>query len=107
MTGNLTDILRAVPTEVLWKEIIEFNEFDLRMDAVGVLFSNTIGVCDQYMEFCPDNTPPHKEETLSWIWVCRPDLYQEILEMELSESLQILIESYRDKEMDRFWKHTS
>lgn len=106
MKGSLEEILESVPNEVQWTDIVEFDEFNLRMDTVGVLFANTIGVADQYMEFCPDNTPPLKEEILSWIWACRPDLGKEIVNQGISKGLRILIESYANQDMDRFWQYT-
>lgn len=107
MKGSLEEILQNVPNEVQWRDIVDFDDFNQRMEAVGVLYSNTIGVCDQYMEFIPDNSPPLQEEVLSWIWTCRPDLANEILLIEISENFRVLIESYKNLEMEKFWKHTS
>lgn len=107
MKGRLEEILQNVPNEVPWEDIVDFDDFNLRMDAVGILYSNTIGVADQYMEFCPDNAPPLKEETLSWIWVCRPDLGNEILNLDISEGFRILIESYTNQDMNKFWEFTT
>lgn len=104
MKNELTKILESIPSKVQWKDIVDFDNFDERLSAVSVLFVNTIGVCENYIQFCPDNEPPLKEEELSWVWSYRPDLSNELLEMDLSDDFKVLIESYRDSEMDRFWK---
>jgi len=107
MISELEKILETVPTEVPWSEIGEFDKFDERQSAVSVLYSNTIGVCQNYIEFCPDNEPAQREEILSWIWAFRPDLGNEILQMNLSEDFKILIESYDSSEMQKFWDYVS
>ena len=104
MKHELSKILESMPSKVQWKDIVDFDNFDERLSAVSVLFVNTIGVCENYIQFCPDNEPPLKEEELSWVWSYRPDLSNELLEMDLSDDFKVLIESYRDSEMDRFWK---
>lgn len=107
MKSELEKILETVPTEVPWSEIVDFDKFDERQSAVSVLYSNTIGVCENYIEFCPDYEPPQREEILSWIWAFRPDLADEILEMNLSEDFKILLESYNSSEMQKFWDYVS
>lgn len=107
MKKELIEILDSIPTEVNHSDIIDFKDFDERMSAVGVLYANTIGVSSSHIEFYPDNEPPLKEEILSWIWSFRPDLTDDILKMDLSEDFTFLIESYRDSEMDKFWKEWS
>nr|WP_298997904.1 hypothetical protein [uncultured Allomuricauda sp.] len=74
---------------------------------MSVLFVNTIGVCENYIEFCSDNKPPLKEEVLSWIWAYRPDLASELLELDLTEDFRFLIQSFRDSEMDKFWQRVT
>ena len=107
MKSELEKILETVPTEVPWSEIVDFDKFDERQSAVIVLYPNTIGVCESYIEFCPDYEPPQREEILSWIWAFRPDLADEILEMNLSEDFKILLESYNSSEMQKFWDYVS
>jgi hypothetical protein len=96
-------LLDAPPVEVKWGDIIEFNKLDERISAVGALYVNTIGMRDGYVEFCPGNNPPLFEEIISWIWVIRPDLSQEILKEKLSVDLQSLIEAYQKNEMSGWW----
>lgn len=107
MKSELEKILESIPAEVPWSKIVEFDKFDERQSAVGVLYSNTIGVGENYIEFCPDDDPPLKEEILSWIWAFRPDLGSEMLEMRLSEDFKFLIESYNSSEMQKFWNYVS
>ena len=103
MKIELENLLKLVPKEVLFSEIIEFNKLDERISAVGVLFANTIGVNEKSIEFCPDNEPPLIEEIISWVWTFRPDLGIEILNQELPDDLMKLISSYENNEMDKFW----
>ena len=103
MKIELENLLKLVPKEVLFSEIIEFNKLDERISAVGVLFVNTIGVNEKSIEFCPDNEPPLIEEIISWVWTFRPDLGIEILNQELPDDLMKLISSYENNEMDKFW----
>ena len=105
MKIELENILKSVPNEVEFSEIIEFEKLDDRISAVGVLFANTIGVNEKSIEFCPDNEPPLIEEIISWIWTFRPDLGTEILNQNLSEDLIKLISSYEKNEMDNYWDY--
>ncbi|WP_339697773.1 hypothetical protein [uncultured Marixanthomonas sp.] len=107
MKSELDQIIESIPKAVSWKEIVDFDNFDERLSAICVLFVNTIGVCENYIEFCPDNEPPLREEELSWIWPFRPDLSDELLKLELSNDFRMLINSYKESEMDKFWDYIS
>lgn len=107
MKSELNQIIESLPKEVSWKEIVDLDDFDERLSAISVLFVNTIGVCENYIEFCPDNEPPLREEELSWIWSFRPDLSDELLKLELSDDFRMLINSYKESEMDKFWDYIS
>src|SRR6202008_4291908 len=96
-------LIDSPPTKVKFENIVERNKLDDRISAVGALFANTIGVCDGYIEFCPDHSPAPFEEIISWIWTIRPDLSGEILKQKLSVDLQSLIEAYRDDDMSKWW----
>lgn len=104
--NELDEILESVPNEINHSDIFDFENFDKRMSAVGVMFANTIGMNLNSIEFCP-NIPSSKEEVLSWIWSYRHDLAGAILEMDLSTDFRFLIESYRDSKMDEFWEEWS
>ena len=107
MKSKLNQILESIPEEVPWSKIVDFDNFDERLSAISVLFVNTIGVCENCIEFCPDNQPPLKEEELSWIWSYRPDLADDLLELDLSEDFRMLIYSYKSSGMDKFWAYIS
>lgn len=107
MNEELKILLDSPPFEIKYDEIVDFEGLDERISSVGVLFANTIGVSENIIEFCPDNAPPSMEEKISWIWVFRPDLANEVLSFNLSTDLRILIESYRDSQMERFWDHVT
>lgn len=107
MKQDLIEILDSIPTKVKHSDIIDFKNFDERMSAVGVIYANTIGVSIDKIEFCPNNEIPSEGEILSWIWSFRPDLSDDIIKMNLSEDFAFLIKSYRDSEMDKFWKEWS
>lgn len=103
MKSDYKSLIDLTPIEVKFNDIIEFNRLDERISAVGVLFSNTVGVYDDYIEFCPENEPPLIEEIVSWIWTFRPDLGSEILKHTLSNDLRLLIDSYQTGEMTKWW----
>lgn len=107
MKIDLQQILDSTPREIPWSEIIEFEQFDERMSGVGVLFANTIGVCQDYVEFCPDFEHPKEQEILSWIWSYRPDLADQILNKEISEDFRKLILCYKEDKMNEFWDYIS
>ena len=107
MKSELNQIIESIPKVVSWKEIVDFDNFDERLSAISVLFVNTIGVCENHIEFCPDNEPPLREEELSWIWSYRPDLSEELLKLELSDDFRMLINSCKLSEMDKFWDYIS
>ncbi len=104
MTIDYRQLIDSIPNEVKFSDIVEFDKLDERVSAIGVLYSNILGVCDGYIEFCPDNEPPLFEEKMSWIWVIKPDLGNEILKQDLSNDLKLLIESYQKNEMSKWWE---
>lgn len=105
MKSELNQIIESLPKEVSWNKIVNFDNFDERLSAINVLFANTVNVCDNYIEFCPVNEPPSREEELSWIWTFRPDLSDELLKLELSVDFKMLVKSYKESEMDKFWDY--
>ena len=105
--NELNEILKSIPLEVKWNDVVDFEDMDNRISAIEALFINIIGVGNGFIEFCPDNDPPLKEEVLSWIWVFRPDLADELLKMELSKDFRMLVQSFKDQDIDRFWSHMS
>ena len=105
MILDLKTLIDSTPIEVKFSNIVDFDRLDERISAVGVLYVNTIGVCDGYIEFCPDNEPPLTSEIISWVWVFRPDLSADILKLTLPNDLKLLIESYQTEDMDKWWDY--
>jgi len=98
--------LEKTPTEVSWDDIEEPDRFDERRSAVDCLFINTIGVNEDYVEWCPNDEPPDMEEQLAWIWCIQPSAARDILSLTQSE-LRHLVESYLANEMDKWWQEIS
>lgn len=106
MKNELLGLLKSYPTEVKWSAVFDFDNFDDRLFAVDILVVNTIGVSEGYIEFCPDNDPPLREEILCWIWAIRPDLSNELIKLDdLSEELKVLFNAYINSDMDIFWDY--
>jgi len=105
METELQTLFKSYPTTVNHRDIVDFANFDERLSAVDCLVVNTIGVSEDFIEFIPDNEPPLEEEIYCWIWAIRPDLSKDLLELDISEDLQILLKSYIDNEMSKFWNY--
>jgi hypothetical protein len=102
--SELQNILRNIPVEIKWEDVVQRERMDERISCVGMLSPNTIGVCEGYLEYCPDNNPPHLEENLSWIWVIRPDLVDDLLKLNLSEEFKKLLLCYQSDTMEEWWE---
>jgi hypothetical protein len=107
METELNKILKSYPTTVNHTDIIDFDNFDERLSAIDTIVVNTIGVSEDTIEFIPDNEPPLKEEIYCWIWAIRPDLSKDLLNLEINEDFRILLKSYIDNDMSKFWNHIS
>ncbi len=105
MEKELLTLLKSYPTVVKSTNIVDFVNFDERLSAVDYLAVNTIGVSEGIVEFIPDNEPPTEDEVYCWIWAIRPDLSKELLVLDISEDFRILLNSYIDNDMKRFWNH--
>jgi hypothetical protein len=105
METELHKLLESYPVTINHSEIINFDNFDERISAIDCLVVNTIGVSEDIVEFIPDNNPPLKEEIFCWIWAIRPDLSKAMLNLDISDDFRILLNSYIDKDMKRFWDH--
>lgn len=103
MEKQLLTLLESYPTIVNWTDIVDFVNFDERRSAIDCLGVNTIGVSEGFIEFIPDNEPPLREEVFCWIWAIRPDLSKDLLSLDISENFRILLNSYIDNDMNRFW----
>ncbi|UZR93482.1 hypothetical protein [Chondrinema litorale] len=107
MTHELDKILDSIPINVTFNEIVELDKLNDRISAISVLYANTIGVCEGYLEYCPDSILPSLEENLSWIWTIRPDLGDDMMVMDIPESFKVLITAYKGNNMDQFWDFMS
>jgi len=107
METELHKLIKSYPTTVYHTDIVNFDNFDERLSAVDTLVVNTIGVSEEFIEFIPDNEPPLKDEIYCWIWVIRPDLSKDLLDLDITEDFRILLKSYIDNDMNRFWNHIS
>ena len=107
MNTELQTLLKSYPTTVRHTDIVDFPSFDERLSAVDSLVANTIGVSEDLIDFIPDNEPPLEEEIYCWIWVIRPDLSKDLLDLDISEDFRILLQSHIDNDMSRFWNHIS
>jgi len=105
--NELQSLLNSYPTTVNHRDVVDFTNFDERLSAVDCLVVNTIGVSEGFIEFIPDNEPPLKEEIFCWIWAIRPDLSNDLLDLEISEDFRVLLNSYIDNNMTRFWDYIS
>jgi hypothetical protein len=102
---KLLSLIASYPTIVNYTDIVDFVNFDIRLAAIDCLVVNTIGVSEGTIEFCPDNEPPLREEVFCWVWFIRPDLSTDFLQLDISEDFRILLMSYLDNDMNRFWNH--
>ncbi|MGO2127753.1 MAG: hypothetical protein ACTH4U_03360 [Pseudoalteromonas prydzensis] len=93
-----------LPIEVPFSEVEMFDDLDTRVSAIDCLFVNIIGVNDDLIEFCPNETPTSQEEYLAWVWVVKPSLGSEILSKDCVE-LNDLIKHYQTNQMDKWFEY--
>lgn len=90
------------PREVPWGDIERFDDFDVRVSAIGCIFANIIGVNDGYVEWCPNGDPPSRDEYLAWLWVVKPGLGK-VISGESSGNFRELVQAYDANEIDRWF----
>lgn len=105
MHPDLPSLLQSYPISVTPTEIVDFANFNERLSAVDCLVANTIGVSEDYIEFIPNNEPPLMKEIYCWVWVIRPDLSHNLLDLYISDDFRFLLKSYTDNDMSRFWNY--
>ena len=91
------------PAIVDWSDIVDFEALSDRMSCIDCLYANTLGVNEGTVEWCPNDEPASKEETLAWIWFIRPDLGEEIVS-HASDDLKNLITKWNSANMESWWK---
>lgn len=93
LTLDVQAILDSIPNEVPWQDIVQFDKLDERVALANDLCANIIGVNEGYIEWCPNDEPPSRLETLTWWWVVRPDLGAAIA-IEAPPELKEIISPY-------------
>ena len=104
---TLKEISQNYPKQIMFDNIIDFENFDERLSVIDCVVVNTIGVEEGFIEFIPDNNPPLEDEILCWIWAFRPDLTKEIYTQTKNEDLKFALNSYLNNSMDKFWDYIS
>ena len=104
---TLEELIENYPNEIAFDEIVDFENFDDRLSVVDCIVVNSIGVNEGFIEFIPDNNPALKDEILCWIWAFRPDLTEEILQINTNEDFEVALSSYLNNSMDKFWDYIS
>jgi hypothetical protein len=93
ITLDIQSILSSIGNEVPWQDIVQFEKLDERVAIANELCANIIGVNEGYIEWCPNDDPPSRLETLVWWWVVRPDLGAAIA-IEAPQELKKIISHY-------------
>jgi len=100
---RMSVIPEDLPYEISFDEIELFDDIDIRVSSIGCLFANIIGVNENYVEFCPNETPASREEYLGWVWLIKPSLGHEIA-INCSDELAKLISHYQSGKMDKWFE---
>lgn len=93
ITLDIQSILSSIGNEVRWQDIVQIEKLDDRVAIANELCANIIGVNEGYIEWCPNDDPPSRLETLIWWWVVRPDLGAAIA-IESPQELKEIIGQY-------------
>ncbi len=93
LTLDVQSILEAIPNEVRWQDVVQFEKLDERVAIANDLCANIIGVNEGTIECGSNENPPSQLETLVWWWVVRPDLGAAIA-MEAPQKLKNIISQY-------------
>jgi len=92
----LTDASK-IPRVVDFKNIREFERMEERFFDVEQFYGDIVGMNIDSVEFCPNNTPPEKnEEVLPWLWLIHPEWKDEILEVADSRLKEIIHDYLND-----------
>jgi hypothetical protein len=91
------------PRTIVWSDIVDFDGLNERRASIDCLHANILGVNDGYVEWCSNDDPPSRDETLAWLRFIRPDLGSQIGRNALQE-LRDLIEHSQSGQMETWWK---
>lgn len=92
MKADIEQILNAIPDQVKWGEIVQFEHIDGRVLIANSIYGDVVGVGEGSVEWCPNPDTP-KDARLVWWWVVRPDLGAAIA-YEASDVLRQQIADY-------------
>jgi hypothetical protein len=95
----------ATPLEVRWGDVAEFEQMDERVAAVSVLFGTVIGVSNGSVQWCTDSIPPAESERLAWLWMCWPDLDEQIMNRARQDHRE-LMRAYRAGQLSDWWSRS-
>ncbi len=96
MKKDIYNELAEIKYEIYFQEIVEFNRFEERFFEIELYFGDILGMCEGYVEFCPNNSPADlEEELLPWLWLIRPDLSEDII-LLAENKLKEIIFSYNN-----------
>ena len=90
------------PREVEWRDITEFDRLDERVSAVSALFGSVVGVNGGYVEWCTDSLPPAESERLAWLWLCWPNLDEQLMARARPDH-RGLMRAYRSGRLREWW----
>ena len=93
-----------LPNKIAFDAIEKFDDLDTRVAAIDCLFINIIGVNEDYVEWCPNETLYLREEYFAWVWLITPSLGEEVLQVANAE-LQNLIRHYQSNKMEHWFEY--
>ena len=93
-----------IASQLSFDEVEQFDDLDSRRSAVNCLFPNIIGVNDGWVEWCPSNDPPSREEYLAWLWFVKPNLGTQI-QQECGTELSKIIQHYDAQELEQWFEY--
>lgn len=92
MNDNIILIAQQLPREMPFTDIEQFEQFEERFFAIEMHFGDIVGMCLDYVEFCPNHNPPEiQAELLPWLWLIRPSMKNEIF-IKADKRLRSLIQ---------------
>ena len=75
---DFVELLSDPPFYVGFNDVVEFERLDERLILVNNVCSDSIITDGVFLNFLPNNIIHQFDEFLSWLWIIRPDLHNEI-----------------------------
>lgn len=83
--------ISEIPKVVNFKDIPQFDRMEQRFFTIEQYYGDIIGMNVDSIEFCPNHKPPElQKEILPWLWVIRPELKNQLLEIADKQLQQII-----------------